>query len=91
MACKKLFLFPRIGQRRSIREHYDHQAWNPDQNAIVARWKAGKTGFPMVDAAMRELYATGWMQTNSRMVAASFLCEYANCDWRQGEVRRIRS
>ena len=42
--------------------------------------------YPIVDAAMRELWSTGWIQTNVRMAAASFLCEFANCDWRLGEV-----
>lgn len=79
-----------MGERGSVREHYDKQKWNPDQARIIAAWEQGKTGFPIVDAAMRELYATGWMQTNVRMAAASFLCEYANCDWRAGEVGRTR-
>ena len=82
----QLFLFPRMGEQKSIRPHYDTQLWNPEQERIIAAWRKGQTGFPIVDAAMRELYATGWMQTNVRMAAASFLCEYANCDWRAGEV-----
>jgi hypothetical protein len=47
-------------------------------------WKRGRTGFPIVDAAMRELYATGWMTQSIRMVAASFLVEYLRVNWTKG-------
>ena len=72
-----------------IRKHYDETKWtdissNPGYSQLQA-WKVGKTGFPIVDAGMRELHATGWMNQSVRMVVASFLCEVLNIDWRHGE------
>ena len=49
------------------------------------RWREGKTGFPLVDAGMRELAATGWMHNRARMVTASFLVKHLHIDWRVGE------
>ena len=46
--------------------------------------RAGRTGFPLVDAGMRQLWATGWMQQSVRMVAAAFLTEYLNLNWLHG-------
>ena len=48
-------------------------------------WQAGKTGFPIVDAAMRQLNATGWMHNRLRMITASFLVKDLRIDWRAGE------
>ena len=53
-------------------------------NKLLYAWKTGKTGYPMVDAGMRELHETGWMNQSVRMVVASFLCEILNIDWRYG-------
>lgn len=50
------------------------------------RWRDGMTGFPLVDAGMRELAATGWMHNRARMVTASFLVKHLHLDWRVGEV-----
>lgn len=55
-----------------------------DGDAGVERWSAGRTGFPLVDAGMRELEATGWMHPHVRAVAASFLCFDLGADWRAG-------
>ncbi len=49
------------------------------------RWRDGTTGFPLVDAGMRELAATGWMHNRARMVTASFLVKHLHIDWRVGE------
>jgi len=49
------------------------------------RWRTGTTGFPLVDAGMRELAATGWMHNRARMVTASFLVKHLHLDWRLGE------
>jgi len=73
----------------SIRKHYENSHWTcvlsePGCSHLKA-WKGGKTGFPMVDAGMRELHETGWMNQSVRMVVASFLCEVLNIDWRHGE------
>jgi deoxyribodipyrimidine photo-lyase len=53
--------------------------------ADIAAWKEGRTGYPIVDAGMRELWATGWMHNRVRMVAASFLIKHLLIDWRSGE------
>ncbi len=59
-------------------------AWRhaPDE---LAAWQAGRTGFPLIDAAMRQLLATGWMHNRLRMVVAMFLCKNLLIDWRMGE------
>ena len=66
-----------------IRTHYSRQSWSSDEEALQ-RWKEGRTGWPLVDAGMRELWATGWMQQSIRMVAANFLVEYLNISWVEG-------
>ena len=66
-----------------IRKHYDKTDWCNDLSKLKA-WQSGCTGFPMVDSGMRELYATGYMKQNVRMVVASFLVEYLGMDWRHG-------
>ena len=57
----------------------------PDDAALFAAWRAGQTGYPIVDAAMREINATGYMHNRLRMVAASFLVKDLLVDWRHGE------
>lgn len=59
--------------------------WNTDE-AALRRWEQGQTGYPFVDAGMRELYATGWMHNRVRMVVASFLIKHLLIDWRDGEA-----
>jgi deoxyribodipyrimidine photo-lyase len=59
--------------------------WRNDSNEIEA-WKAGRTGYPVVDAAMRQLAVTGWMHNRSRMIVASFLVKHLLVDWRIGEA-----
>ena len=58
--------------------------WRNDK-AEFAKWKAGQTGYPMVDAGMRELLATGFMHNRARMIVGSFLCKHLLIDWRWGE------
>lgn len=58
-------------------------AWNDDEQGLAA-WKSGTTGYPVVDAAMRQLEATGWMHNRARMIAASFLTKDLMVDWRHG-------
>lgn len=69
---------------RSFRPEYDRLAWLDDDEAFEA-WKAGRTGYPFVDAGMRQLRATGWMHNRARMVVASFLTKHLLIDWRRGE------
>ena len=51
---------------------------------MLRAWQRGQTGFPLVDAGMRQLWAVGWMQQSLRMVCAAFLTEYLNMNWVQG-------
>jgi deoxyribodipyrimidine photo-lyase len=64
---------------------YDRIAWR-DAPEDLDRWKQGQTGYPLVDAGMRELAATGFMHNRVRMVVASFLTKHLLIDWRQGEA-----
>ncbi|MGE5274557.1 MAG: FAD-binding domain-containing protein [Verrucomicrobiota bacterium] len=59
--------------------------WDPPGERFE-RWRAGQTGFALVDAGMRELRATGWMHNRARMVTASFLVKHLHVDWRLGEA-----
>ncbi len=69
---------------RAFRPEFDAVRWNED-DAGFAAWCAGRTGYPIVDAGMRQLAATGWMHNRARMVAASFLVKDLLIDWRRGE------
>ncbi len=70
--------------RHSMRERFDGIDWRNDPVEIAA-WKGGYTGYPIVDAAMRELRQSGWMHNRLRMIAASFLVKDLLVDWRVGE------
>ncbi len=67
-----------------LREQYRDFEWLEDDEAFAA-WCEGRTGYPVVDAAMRMLNATGWMHNRARMIAASFLTKDLLIDWRKGE------
>lgn len=69
---------------RSFRPQYDRIQWENNE-AFFAAWCAGYTGYPVVDAAMRQLNLTGWMHNRARMIVASFLCKDLLVDWRWGE------
>lgn len=68
----------------AFRAKYDRVPWRHDE-AHFAAWCEGRTGYPLVDAGMRELNATGFMHNRVRMVVASFLCKHLLLDWRWGE------
>ena len=68
--------------RRGVRVVLERVAWEHDPRIIDA-WRTGRTGFPVVDAAMRQLTTSGW--TTARMIAASFLTKHLGVDWRVGE------
>jgi deoxyribodipyrimidine photo-lyase len=70
---------------RNLRQRYDGLAWQNRQDWLDA-WAEGRTGYPIVDAAMRQMSATGWMHNRARLIVASFLCKDLLIDWRQGEV-----
>jgi deoxyribodipyrimidine photo-lyase len=69
---------------RPLRERYSAFPWRDDPAALEA-WRRGLTGYPLVDAGMRELWATGWMHNRARLVAASFLVKHLLLPWRTGE------
>lgn len=69
----------------SFKPVYDRIPWRNDE-VQFQRWCEGKTGYPMVDAGMRELSATGFMHNRARMVVASFLTKHLLIDWRRGEA-----
>jgi deoxyribodipyrimidine photo-lyase len=70
---------------KSFRAKYDSIVWSNDED-IFQKWCDGKTGYPIVDAGMRELNATGFMHNRVRMIVASFLCKHLLIDWRWGET-----
>jgi len=79
-----LYHFPFVTER-SFKEVYDHIQWKNDEQEF-AKWCEGKTGYPFVDAGMRELNQTGFMHNRTRMVTASFLSKHLLIDWRWGEA-----
>jgi deoxyribodipyrimidine photo-lyase len=70
--------------RASLRSALERVAWERDSRVIDA-WRTGRTGFPVVDAAMRQLTTSGWMHNRARMIAASVLTKHLGVDWRVGE------
>ncbi len=78
-----LFHWPELPEA-NWRAQFDAFAWRDDDAAFSA-WTKGDTGYPVVDAAMRELWATGYMHNRARMIAASFLIKHLLIDWRRGE------
>lgn len=79
---------PDYGSRNG-KAQFDALPWrNPDDPTVaadIAAWKSGRTGYPIVDAGMRQLWAKGWMHNRVRMIAASFLIKHLLVDWRIGE------
>lgn len=80
-----LWNFPHVGESKAFKPAYDAIHWRNNE-AEFARWCEGKTGYPIVDAGMRELNATGFMHNRVRMITASFLCKHLLIDWRWGEA-----
>lgn len=76
--------------RRALRPVYDAIVWEQRDDWLEA-WAEGRTGYPIVDAAMRQMRATGWMHNRARMIVASFLCKDLLMDWRRGEAVFMRS
>ena len=72
-------------QSSNFRRKYDGIQWRNNEDEFKT-WCEGNTGYPMVDAGMRELNATGYMHNRVRMVVASFLCKHLLIDWRWGEA-----
>ncbi len=79
-----LWHFPQV-ETKAFKPAYDKITWRNNENEFTA-WCEGKTGYPIVDAGMRELNATGFMHNRVRMITASFLTKHLLIDWRWGEA-----
>jgi deoxyribodipyrimidine photo-lyase len=77
--------FPHISDGKSFRIAYDNIIWRNNETEFE-KWCEGKTGYPIVDAGMRELNETGFMHNRVRMITASFLIKHLLIDWRWGEA-----
>ncbi|MGC6472127.1 MAG: cryptochrome/photolyase family protein [Parvibaculales bacterium] len=79
-----MFINPDM-HKHNLQSQFDAFPWqsNPD---MLEKWKYGETGYPMVDAGMRELLSTGFMHNRLRMITASFLIKHLLIDWREGEA-----
>ena len=77
-----LYHFPHLPSK-NFRSEFDAFPWNNDESSLK-RWGKGLTGYPIVDAGMRELWATGYMHNRVRMITASFLTKDLLIDWRLG-------
>jgi deoxyribodipyrimidine photo-lyase len=80
-----LFQFPRVGKGQAFKKAYESIPWR-NQEDEFKRWCEGTTGYPIVDAGMRQLNATGYMHNRVRMIVASFLAKHLLIDWRWGEA-----
>jgi deoxyribodipyrimidine photo-lyase len=78
-----LWHFPHVVEK-AFKPAYDNISWRNDEDDFE-RWCTGQTGYPLVDAGMRELNETGYMHNRVRMVVASFLTKHLLIDWRWGE------
>lgn len=79
-----MFHQPRLCKHECFNLKYQDLDW-PNRQAYFEAWCQGKTGYPIVDAAMRQLNQTGWMHNRLRMIVASFLTKHLLVDWRKGE------
>ncbi len=79
-----LFHYPKVVDH-NFNQKYDFIKWRNDESDFK-KWCAGETGFPLVDAGMRQLNESGWMHNRVRMVVAGFLCKDLLIDWRWGEA-----
>jgi deoxyribodipyrimidine photo-lyase len=79
-----LYHFPTLPER-NWKPAFDAYPWQTNAKHLAA-WQRGQTGYPIVDAGLRELWATGYMHNRVRMVVASFLIKHLRIDWRQGEA-----
>jgi len=80
-----LFHFPHIGRGEAFKKEYDRIEWRNNEKEFE-NWCRGRTGYPLVDAGIRELNETGFMHNRVRMVTASFLTKHLLVDWRWGEA-----
>jgi len=80
-----MFSFPKVSMGQPFQDYSKAIKWSYDENEFI-EWKEGKTGFPIVDAAMRQLIHEGWMHNRLRMVVAMFFTKNMLHDWRLGEA-----
>lgn len=80
-----LWHFPRVGIGKAFKPEYENIQWRNNEKEFEA-WCNGQTGYPIADAGMRELNATGYMHNRVRMITASFLTKHLLIDWRWGEA-----
>lgn len=81
---------PRLSYGKAFQEHTDAFAWSQNEEHFSA-WCEGKTGYPIVDAGMRQLQQEGWMHNRVRMIVANFLVKDLHIDWRRGEQFFMRN
>ena len=81
-ACHLLYHFPRTPEE-PLRKEFSAFPWVKDPAALRA-WQKGRTGYPLVDAGMRQLWQTGWMHNRVRMIVASFLVKHLRISWQAG-------
>ena len=80
-----LWHFPHVGLHKAFKPEYENIEWRNNENEFEL-WCKGETGYPIVDAGMRELNQTGFMHNRVRMIVASFLSKHLLIDWRWGEA-----
>lgn len=81
--------YPQVAQHRAFRPHTEALPWRDAPEDLKA-WQEGRTGFPIIDAAMQQLLHTGWMHNRLRMLVAMFLSKNLLIDWRLGERHFMR-
>lgn len=80
-----MYHFPET-QQQAMYPQFQNFPWRTNITEPLTRWKKGQTGFPIIDAGMRELWATGWMHNRVRMIVASFLTKNLLINWQEGET-----
>ena len=85
MSLDVLAAWPHVCRNKSYKPEYDKIEWESNPEAFHA-WCQGRTGVPIVDAAMRQLNTVGWMHNRCRMITASFLSKHLLIYWRLGEI-----
>ena len=79
-----LYHFPDL-PHKNLNSRFDEFPWGEPDPKVLNAWQRGQTGYPLIDAGMRELWATGWMHNRVRMVVASFLVKHLLIHWHHGE------
>ena len=82
--AQAIYHYPKVLEGKSMDERFDKIKWSGTWKQFE-KWCQGETGFPVVDAAMKQLNTTGFMHNRARMIVASFLVKTLLCDWRWGE------